>query len=57
MRLGKTNCSAGIHPIHNEFVFPEENDQNLVGEYLFFAGGQTCNFTSEIIEIYGIEFN
>ena len=57
MRLGKTNCSAGIHPIHNEFEFPEENDQNLVGEYLFFAGGQTCNFTSEIIEIYGIEFN
>ena len=41
MRLGtdKSNCSAGILPIHNEFEFPEQNDHKLTGDYLFFAGG------------------
>ena len=52
------NDKSSLAKIKNssEYNFPAETDMNKQGESLFISGSGKRDFTSEIFEVYGIDF-
>jgi hypothetical protein len=40
-----------------EFNYPEQTAIKRSGDKLYFSGSARAHFNSDIIEVYGIEFN
>jgi len=38
-----------------DYYFPDKFEMQKNGEFLYFAGLNTENFTAEIVEVYGLE--